>query len=92
MFTIPVGLAFELPIVVYFLAKIGIIGPEIMKKFRREAFLVIFIIAAVITPPDALTQILVGIPMYILYEISITVAARVVKDNETTNTPQTNDA
>ena len=92
MFTIPVGLAFELPIVVYFLAKIGIIGPEIMKKFRREAFLVIFIIAAVITPPDALTQIVVGIPMYILYEISITVVAKVVIDNETKNTPQTNDA
>lgn len=82
MFTIPVGLAFELPIVVYFLARIGIIGPEIMKKFRREAFLVIFIVAAIITPPDALTQILVGIPMYILYEISITVAARVVKSEE----------
>jgi len=82
MFTIPVGLAFELPIVVYFLAKIGLVGPEIMKKFRREAFLVIFIVAAVITPPDALTQVLVGIPMYILYEISITVAARVVKDEK----------
>lgn len=82
MFTIPVGLAFELPIVVYFLARIGLIGPQIMKKYRREAFLVIFIIAAIITPPDALTQILVGIPMYILYEISITVAARVVKDGE----------
>ncbi len=91
MFTIPVGLAFELPIVVYFLAKLGIIGPEIMKKFRREAFLVIFIIAAIITPPDALTQILVGIPMYILYEISITVAARVVKDNESVKNIQTND-
>ncbi|MGB4839902.1 MAG: twin-arginine translocase subunit TatC, partial [Saprospiraceae bacterium] len=80
MFTIPVGLSFELPIVVYFLAKIGIIGPEIMKKFRKEAFLIIFIIAAVITPPDALTQILVGVPMYVLYEISISVAARVVRD------------
>ena len=91
MFTIPVGLAFELPIVVYFLAKLGIIGPAIMKKFRREAFLVIFIIAAIITPPDALTQILVGIPMYILYEISITVAARVVKDNESVKNIQTND-
>jgi sec-independent protein translocase protein TatC len=91
MFTIPVGLAFELPIVVYFLAKLGIIGPEIMKKFRREAFLVIFIIAAIITPPDALTQILVGIPMYILYEISITVAARVVKDKESVKNIQTND-
>jgi len=82
MFTIPVGLAFELPIVVYFLARIGLIGPQIMKKYRREAFLVIFIIAAIITPPDALTQILVGIPMYILYEISITVAAKVVKAGE----------
>ena len=82
MFTVPTGLAFELPIVVYFLAKIGLVGPDIMKKYRREAFLIIFIVAAVITPPDALTQILVGIPMYILYEISITVAARVVKDGE----------
>jgi sec-independent protein translocase protein TatC len=82
MFTLPVGLAFELPIVVYFLAKIGLVGPEIMRKYRREAFLVIFIVAAIITPPDALTQILVGIPMYILYEISIRVAANVVKDNE----------
>ncbi len=91
MFTLPVGLAFELPIVVYFLAKIGIIGPEIMKKYRREAFLVIFIVAAIITPPDALTQILVGIPMYILYEISIRVAANVVKDNENSQ-KQTSDA
>jgi sec-independent protein translocase protein TatC len=82
MFTVPTGLAFELPIVVYFLAKIGLVGPDIMKKYRREAFLIIFIVAAIITPPDALTQILVGIPMYILYEISITVAARVVKDGE----------
>lgn len=82
MFTIPTGLAFELPIVVYFLAKAGIVGPEIMRKFRREAFLVIFIIAAIITPPDALTQILVGIPMYLLYEISIGVAARVVKERK----------
>jgi sec-independent protein translocase protein TatC len=91
MFTLPVGLAFELPIVVYFLAKIGLIGPEIMKKYRREAFLVIFIIAAIITPPDALTQILVGIPMFILYEISIRVAANVVKDNENSQ-KQTSDA
>ncbi len=82
MFTVPTGLAFELPIVVYFLAKIGMIGPEIMRKYRREAFLIIFIVAAIITPPDALTQILVGIPMYILYEISISVAANVVKGEE----------
>lgn len=77
MFTIPTGLAFELPIVVYFLAKIGIVGPEIMKKFRKQAFLVIFIVAAIITPPDALTQVLIGIPVYLLYEVSIIIARRV---------------
>ncbi len=82
MFTLPVGLAFELPIVIYFLAKIGLIGPNVLKKFRKEAFLVIFILAAFITPPDAITQILVGIPLFILYEISIQVAARVVKNSE----------
>jgi len=85
MFTLPVGLAFELPIVVYFLAKIGLVGPEIMRKYRREAFLVIFIVAAIITPPDALTQILVGIPMYILYEISIRVAANVIHKSNSRN-------
>ncbi|KXK38434.1 MAG: twin-arginine translocase subunit TatC [Saprospiraceae bacterium] len=77
MFTLPMGLVFELPIVVYFLAKIGIVTPDLMKKYRKEAFLVIFIIAAIITPPDALTQTLVGIPMYILYEASINVAKKV---------------
>ncbi|MBK9736618.1 MAG: twin-arginine translocase subunit TatC [Saprospiraceae bacterium] len=80
MFTLPTGLAFELPIIVFFLAKAGIIGPEVMKKYRREALLIIFIVAAIITPPDALTQILVGIPMYILYEISINVAYRVIRE------------
>jgi sec-independent protein translocase protein TatC len=77
MFTLPTGLAFELPIVAYFLAKIGLIGPDIMKKYRREAFLVIFIIAAIITPPDAITQILIGIPVYMLYEVSIQIVSRV---------------
>jgi sec-independent protein translocase protein TatC len=81
MFTIPTGLAFELPIVAYFLAKIGIIGPEIMKKFRKEAFLLIFVIAAIITPPDAITQILIGIPVYALYEISIIIVTKVSKEN-----------
>jgi sec-independent protein translocase protein TatC len=82
MFTIPTGIAFELPIVVYFLAKLGIIGPGIMRKFRKEAFLIIFIVAAIITPPDVITQTLVGIPMYILYEVSIFVAVRIEKEKE----------
>lgn len=86
MFTLPTGLAFELPIVVFFLAKTGIVGPKIMKKYRRHALLVIFIVAAIITPPDALTQILVGIPVYILYEISIIIADKVIRQKEQNNT------
>lgn len=85
MFTVPVGIAFELPIVVYFLSKLGIIGPSFMKKYRREALLIIFIVAGIITPPDVLTQILVGIPMYILYELSIGVAKRVERDKIKSN-------
>ena len=85
MFTVPVGIAFELPIVVYFLSKLGIIGSSFMKKYRREALLVIFIVAGIITPPDVLTQTLVGIPMYILYELSIGVAKRVERDRAKSN-------
>lgn len=85
MFTVPVGIAFELPIVVYFLSKLGIIGSSFMKKYRREALLVIFIVAGIITPPDVLTQTLVGIPMYVLYELSIGVAKRVERDRAKSN-------
>lgn len=87
MFTIPTGIAFELPIIIYFLAKIGIVGPKLLRRFRKEAFLIIFVIAAIITPPDALTQILIGLPVYGLYEISIFVAARVYKEPEESPNP-----
>lgn len=85
MFTLPTGLAFELPIVVYFLAKTGIVGPNILKKYRRHALLIIVIVSAVITPPDAMTQILVSIPVYVLYEISIVIAARVINAKKETS-------
>lgn len=76
MFTLPTGLVFELPILVYFLARIGLITAEFMKKYRRHALVVILILAAVITPPDVLTQFLIGIPIFILYELSIIIARR----------------
>ena len=79
MLTIPTGIIFELPIVVYFLAKIGLISSDFMKKYRRHAFVIVFIMAAIITPPDVLTQILIGIPIYILYEFSIHLAKRIEK-------------
>ena len=82
MFTIPTGLIFEMPVVAYFLAKIGILGPAAMRAYRRHAVVVLLIVAAVITPPDVVSQTLVAIPLYILYELSITVAARVSKQRE----------
>lgn len=82
MFTLPAGMIFELPIVVYFLSKIGLVTPEIMRKYRRHSIVLILILAAIITPPDVVTQFLIGIPLYILYEASIFVSARVIKNME----------
>jgi len=76
------GIMFELPMVVYFLSKIGILTPEMMREYRKHAFVVILVIAAAITPADVWTQILVSVPVYFLYEISILVSARVVKNAE----------
>lgn len=79
MFTIPVGLVFELPILVYFLSRLGLVTPEFMRTYRRHAFVIILILAAIITPPDVMTQFLVGTPLFVLYEISIFISARVVR-------------
>ncbi|MGD0590354.1 MAG: twin-arginine translocase subunit TatC [Bacteroidota bacterium] len=66
------GLVFELPMISYFLSKMGILSPGFMRKYRRHAIVVIFIIAAVVTPtPDMVTQTLLALPMYLLYEVSI---------------------
>lgn len=74
------GIVFELPIVVYFLSKIGLITPQFMRKYRKHAMVVNLIIAAVITPsPDITSQLLVAIPLFLLYEVSIYVSATVVK-------------
>lgn len=79
MFTLPAGLIFELPIVVYFLAKVGLATAEGMRTYRRHAIIGVLMIAAVLTPPDVVTQMLIGIPLFILYEASIFIAKRVEK-------------
>ena len=65
------GIMFQLPIVVYFLSKIGVVTPESMKKYRRHAIVVLLILAAIITPPDVTSQVLIFLPLYLLYTISI---------------------
>jgi sec-independent protein translocase protein TatC len=73
------GLVFELPIIAFFLTKIGILTPEFMRKYRRHSIVVIFIVAALITPPDVFSMTLVAIPLLVLYEVSIFISARVIK-------------
>jgi len=82
MFTLPMGLVFELPVIMYFLAKIGIVSYDFLSKYRRHAIVVIVIIAAVITPPDAITMMMVGIPLYILFEVSMIVVKRIDKEKK----------
>ena len=80
------GLVFELPMISYFLSKMGILTPAFMRKYRRHAIVVILIIAAVVTPtPDMVTQTLLALPMFLLYEVSIFVS----KFAQKKNTPST---
>lgn len=74
------GLIFELPIIMYFLTKMGLVTPEFLKKYRKHALVVVLILAAIITPPDIISQIIVGIPIMLLYEVSITISKIVVKN------------
>jgi sec-independent protein translocase protein TatC len=80
MFTMPMGLIFELPVLVYFLAKIGMISAAFMRDYRRYAVVVLLLIAGFITPsPDIASQMLVFLPLMSLYEIGVLVAQRVEK-------------
>jgi sec-independent protein translocase protein TatC len=78
-----IGAVFELPMIVYFLSRLGILGAQTMRNVRRYAVVVILIVAGVITPsPDVFTQAMVAVPIYLLYEFSIFIAARNDKKRE----------
>lgn len=76
------GLIFELPVVVFFLSKVGLITPSFMRKYRKHAYIILLIVAAIITPPDVFSQTLVCIPLIVLYEISILISRSVLKKKE----------
>ncbi|WP_054951657.1 twin-arginine translocase subunit TatC [Numidum massiliense] len=76
---LPVGVTFELPIIVMFLTRIRILTPDFLRKMRRFAYVILVIVAAVITPPDFISNILVAIPLILLYEISIWLSQRVYR-------------
>ncbi len=73
------GMIFELPILIYFLSKIGLVTSDFLKKYRKHSIIINLVIAAVITPPDVVSQILVAFPMIFLYEIGIIIAKRLEK-------------
>jgi sec-independent protein translocase protein TatC len=81
--TLVSGVVFELPVMVYFLTRLGILTPDFMRKYRKYAVVIILIAAAIITPsPDVTSQMVVAVPMYLLYEISIFVSAYVIKKHK----------
>ena len=74
--TLVMGLVFQLPIIAFFLGKLEMVSSELLRQYRKYAFLVIMVLAAIITPPDLMTLVLVTIPLYLLYEVSIFVLKR----------------
>jgi sec-independent protein translocase protein TatC len=74
------GLIFELPIIIYFLTKIGLVTPEILRKYRKYALVIVLILSAIITPPDVASQVIVAIPILILYQVSIYISKIVIRN------------
>jgi sec-independent protein translocase protein TatC len=75
--TLASGIVFELPILILFLTKMGLVTPSFLRKYRKHSFVAIMILAAIITPPDVISLILVVLPLYILFEISILLSSRI---------------
>ena len=69
--TLVIGLVFQLPVIAFFLGKLGVISSDMLASYRKHSLIVIMLVAAIITPPDLMTLVLVTIPLYLLYEISI---------------------
>lgn len=76
------GIMFELPILMYILTKIGLVTPEILRKYRKFALIIVLVLSAIITPPDIVSQIIVAVPIVILYEVSIYISKIVIRNQE----------
>jgi len=76
------GLVFELPVVIFFLAKMGMVTPDLLRRKRKYAILLTFVMAAILTPPDVITQCMMAGPLIILYEVGIFVARLARKKKE----------
>lgn len=82
MWVISCGIIFQLPVVSYFLSKFGLLSPEFLRKYRRHSIVGCFILSAFLTPPDPISQIIVGFPLILLYQLSIWVSKKGVQHRE----------
>lgn len=73
------GIVFELPVLIYFLSKTGLVTPKFLRRYRRHAIVLTLLLSAIITPPDIFSQVLVAIPLLVLYEVGIVISGRVLK-------------
>jgi sec-independent protein translocase protein TatC len=73
------GIMFELPIIIFFMTKVGLVTPELLRKYRKIALVVVLTLSAVITPPDVASQIIVAVPVLLLYQVSIYISSIVLK-------------
>lgn len=80
--TLASGVIFELPILIFFLSKAGLVNPAFLRKYRRHSLVIILVLSAIITPPDVFSQLLVSGPLIVLYEIGIIISKRIVKKDE----------
>ena len=76
------GLFFELPIIIYFLTKLGLVTPSFLRESWKYAVIIILIVAAIVTPPDVVSQLIVAIPMLLIYEASIFISSIVYKNQQ----------
>jgi len=76
------GIVFQLPILVYFLSKVGLVTPDFLKRYRRHSIILIVTLSAIITPPDVFSQVLVAFPLMVLYEIGIGISKRIIRQQE----------
>ncbi len=76
------GLVFQLPILIYFLSKVGLVTPSFLKRYRRHSLILIVTLSAIITPPDVFSQVLVALPLMVLYEIGISISKRIVRQQD----------
>ena len=76
------GIIFELPILVYFLTKAGLLTPSVMQNYRKHAMVLTLVLSAVITPPDITSQVLVALPLMVLYEFSIKISSRIINNQK----------